>query len=703
MADTPWSRTFDYGYPDMTTADDDEWAPARRRAVAAQRQRIEAIAAESAPATVANVLHAYASSGAELDRLQRAFGVVFAADGTSARQAVRAQAAGELAAHHDWVTLHPGLLSRFRQLRQRIEAGQTPASAEQRWFLDQLIRTAGVAGAGLPEQTQQELMRLNQQLAEAETSYSRLQVQEAAEAGVFVESAEQLRGLSTEQLASAAAAATEAGFDSGYLLRLTMPVQQPMLASLEDSETRRRLFTASIGRGALQNGQGLTTRKIGGQIAVLRARRAQLLGYANYVESVLPLRTAPSREAVESLIGALAPGAAQRAREEIEEVAEHLSLDHQPQPWDLTFGIESLRRTRHTESSAADITVDEALRRVFDAARRVYGLRVVERSDLPGFVPGARSFEVFDAEAGRPGEGLGLFLLDLYARPTKSGGAWMNGFSVPSTLLGTRAVVTNNLNVADPGEGKQAVLTRGEQKTLFHEFGHALHALLAEAEFPQLSGTAVPRDNVEFPSQVNEVFQDLYREATVTGPPSAAQLWGRGCAMVEHLAAVVLDLAWHTLTPPEAERAAADPEGFEAQVLNRWGLDLPLVPPRYHGGFFKHIFASAGYAAGYYSYIWAQVLAADASSWFEQVLGDAGELARRGDRFRAELLCRGNTRDPLVSYRHALGRDPDPEPLLRSLGLTTGAETADSSSSKVRSAGSGLPDDGDQPLRDSDQ
>ena len=671
MADTPWRRTFDYRYPDMTTVDDADWAPARQAATAFQRQRIEAIAADASPATVENVLHPYAVSGAELDRLQRAFGVVFAADGTDARQQVRAQAAEELAAHHDWVTLHPGLFARFQQLRRRIAEGQTDAGAEQRWFLDQLLLAAEVAGAGLDEPQQQDLKQLNQQLAQSETAYSRLQVQEAAEAAVFLDSVEQLAGLSAAQIASAAAAATEAGHPSGYLLRLTMPVQQAALGSLTDRETRRRLFTASVSRGTLQDEHGRTTREIGAQIAVLRARKAHLLGYPNFLESVLPLRTAPSREAIESMLAPIAQGAAQRARAEIEEISRHLDLQDHLQPWDLSHGIESVRRTAGEEPASASITVEEGLRRAFNAAKRVYGISVVQRPDLPGYVPGARSFEVFDGAAGQPGEGLGLFLLDLYTRPTKAGGAWMNGFSVPSTLLGTQAVVTNNLNVAPPGAEEQPLLTPAEQKTLFHEFGHALHALLAEAEFPQLSATAVPRDNVEFPSQVNEVFQDLYREPSVTGAPGPAQLWGKGCSTAEHIAAVVIDLAWHTLTPQEAEDAAADPEGFEAQVLSRWGLDLPLVPPRYHGGFFKHIFASAGYAGGYYSYIWAQVLAADASRWFEEALTDEAQLARRGAHFRAELLARGNTRDPLVSYREAIGRDPDPQPLLASLGLTS--------------------------------
>lgn len=666
MAETPWTRTLDYDYPDMTTVDDDAWAPARKAAVEAQRLRVEEIAVTTQPATVDNVLRAFALSGRELDRLQRAFGVVTTADGTESRQQVRAEAAPELAAHADWITLHPGLFARFKQLRERIDSGQEDSTDEQRWFLLQLILTAKVAGADLNDADQQELKGINQQLAQEETAYSRLQVREAAESAVLIESARELTGLSESNISAARAAAQQAGHESGYLLNLTMPAQQPLLASLTHRETRRKVHQASVCRGSLAGEDGRTTRQIGAHIAVLRAKKAGLLGYENFMESVLPLRTAPSRDAVESMLRQIAAGAAVRAQKEAQRIAEHMG--HDPEPWDVTFGLEQVRRSQRTDEPSADLPLDEALDRLFNAARRTYGITVVERHDLPGYVSGARSFEVFDGEALTPGSGLGLFLLDVYTRSTKSGGAWMNGFSVPSSLMGSKAVVTNNMNVSPPPEGEQTVLTKGEQRTLFHEFGHALHALLAEAEFPQLSGTAVPRDNVEFPSQVNEVFQELFRDPVPAGAvPSEEQLWGKGTSTAEHVAAVVIDIAWHTLSPNEAEGAAQDPQGFEERVMADWGLDLPLVPPRYHGGCFKHIFASAGYAAGYYSYLWAEVLAEDSNEWFREVLTDEDALAERGAHFRRELLSRGNTRDPLESFRAVLGRDPNSEPLLRTL------------------------------------
>lgn len=637
----PWTATLDYDYPDTRTVDDDAWAPAFRAAVQDQRSAVEKIAADDSPAEVANVLHAFALSGSRLRQLEQAFGVLVAADGTEKRQQIRTELAPQLAAHQDWISLHPGLFTRFQQLQQRITSGEVTASAEQQWFLDQQIRKAEVAGADLDPAVQTELKEINQQLALEESAYTQLQLKEAA--------------------------------DSPF--QLSLFVQQPALAEEQDRQQRRRLFEASVNRGTLAGEDGRTTREIGARIAVLRAQKAQLLGYPNFLESVLPLRTAPSRTAVESMLARIGTGARERAEQEVARINEVLAddLDDPLQPWDLSFGLEKVKATLETESSGGgDLTLDEALERLFDAARRVYGITVVPRPDLPGYVPGAMSFEVFDGSAGEAGSGLGLFLLDLYSRDTKSGGAWMNGFRVPSSLAETKAVVTNNLNLDPVAEGEQTVLSTREQRTLFHEFGHALHALLAVAEFPQLSGTAVPRDNVEFPSQVNEVFQELYRGGPAAGAtPSEDELWGKGASTLEHVAAVVIDLAWHTLSPEEAAAAAEDPTGFEQKVLQDWGLDMPMVPPRYHGGFFKHVFAGSGYAAGYYSYLWAQVLAADASEWFREVMqnNDDDALASRGTQFRQELLSRGNTRDPLQSYRAALGRDPDPVALMRSLGL----------------------------------
>ncbi|WP_049897573.1 M3 family metallopeptidase [Nesterenkonia massiliensis] len=676
MAQTFPPRSLDYGYPDLTAFDDAAWLSVFAAGFARHKEEIETIAAAGEPATVANTLHAFGRSGALLNSAMRAFSCVYSAHATEARQQVYAELAPQRAAHEDWIALHPQLNARFRQLHDRLSAGEVEASAEQRWMLQQQLVQAEAAGAALNESDRARLLELNQRLAAEETAYQQLQSREVVERALFVQRREELEGLDSGQIDAAAAAAKTAGHRDGYLLSLTMPVQQQALAQLQNRQTRRRLHEASVGRGSLAGDDGRTTYDIGASIASLRAQKAQLLGFSNYFESVLPLRTAPSTEAVKEMLEKIAAGAVQRLQREASTIAETSGLGDDLAAWDMSYWIHRLKpvpASAEAESAtpAFPITLDQALTRVFDAAQRTYGIHVVEREDLPGFVPGARSFEVFDGAPGDAGTGIGLFLLDIHSRPTKSGGAWMNSFAVASELTGTRPVVINCLNVSPPAPGQPTMLSAGEHKTLFHEFGHALHGLLAAAEFEELSGTAVPRDNVEFPSQVNEVFQDLY-SPTPTRPgavPSERELWGKGLSTVEHVAAVVIDIAWHSLTPDQAEEALQDPRGFEQRALAEWGLDLDLVPPRYSSGFFKHIFASSGYAAGYYSYLWAEVLAADASEWFREVLNDEAALARRGAHFRTQLLSRGNTRDPLESYRQAVGRDPQVEPLLRSLGL----------------------------------
>lgn len=676
-------RTLDHGYPDVTEVDDGAWLPALGEALTAHRQAVERIAAHPAEPTVANTLQPLGRAHALMMAPLRAFQCVFSAEGTASRQQVQAELSPTLAEHRDQISLHPGLFRRLERLQERVEAQEEPATEEQQRMVEILLRDARLAGAGLSIGAQEHLQELNRRLAAEENAYQALQRREAAGAAVHITEAAELEGLGEEQRDSAARAAREAGYDHGWLLRLTMPVQQPMLASLRRREVRRRLHAASVGRGALDGDDGRTTRQIGANIARLRAQKAAALGYENFLESVLPARTAEDRATVETMLHRIADGALPRLEDEAQAVAEglrrrgELGAEDRLEPWDLKYGIERLRGSTErsqpngAEASDAGIPLSEALHQLFRAAHQVYGLSVVEREDLPPFVPGALSFEVFDGGAGDPSTGLGLFLLDPYTRDTKSGGAWMNSFCVAAELTSSRPVVINCLNLAPPAPGTEARLSSSEMKTLFHEFGHALHGLLAEAEFEELSGTAVPRDNVEFPSQVNEVFQELFVTKTtpVGAAPSAAEMWGRGLSTVEHVAAVVLDLAWHTLTPQEAETAAEDPEAFEQVSLDAWGLDHPLVPPRYGSGFFKHIFAGSGYAAGYYSYLWAEVLAADASEWFREAMQDPEALQARGRTFRAELLSRGNTRDPLGSYRTAVGRHPQMEPLLRRLGL----------------------------------
>ncbi|MGJ9371646.1 M3 family metallopeptidase [Nesterenkonia sp. CF4.4] len=705
--------TLDYRLTDLSLIRDEHWLPALEAGMAAQRTAVEAIARDDSPASVASVLHPLGLSHRLLSRVERAFSCMFSVHATPERQQVQQKLAQQLAGHRDWLTLHPGLFRRLSALKSALTEGQTSATPEQRRMLEKTLDEARGAGAGLDEATQEQLRAINLELTAVETAYEQLQRHEAAAHAAYFADLSELEGLGDQELAAAEAAAREAGHSRGALLPLNLPVQQGPLEKMTRRSARRRLHQASIARGTLTDAQGRTTNQIGAQIAVLRARRARMLGFEHHLDSVLPSRTAQDRASIDAMLRTIADGARVRLDTEIQSLHEAGVLDagaHEAdrseddradstaelQPWDISFGFAAVTRQRSSDSStnpaqpaaassAEDVPVEEALRQVFDAASRLYGITVVERHDLPSFAPGARSFEVFERSAEqRPQAGIGLFLLDLYARPSKSGGAWMNSFSVASTLTGSSPVVINALNITAPAPGEEAALTPSAMRTLFHEFGHALHGLLAEAEFEELSGTAVPRDNVEFPSQVNEIFQELFSGglADAGQQPAEEDLWGKGLSTFEHVAAVVLDLAWHTLSVEEAEAAAKDPEGFSEAALIAWGLDHPLVPPRYGTGFFKHIFAGSGYAAGYYSYLWAQVLAADASQWYREQLsqqdGSGGPdgarpsdevLAAAGTHVRRELLARGNTRDPLESYRISFGRDPEMRALLRQLGL----------------------------------
>ncbi|MDZ5078419.1 M3 family metallopeptidase [Nesterenkonia sp. HG001] len=685
----PFGEGFllEHQHPDLRRVSSTDWLPALRAGMADARRDLDQVADDDAPADAENTLRAIGRAGRRLTRVHRAFSCRFSADGTDELQQVQAEIAPELAAHRDWFQLHAGLHRRLQELAERAASGETALSEEQSRMLGQLLAEAQAAGAGLDADARSELRALNRGLAEEESAYQRLQRREAEESAVLVTDPAALAGLEGAPRSSAAEAARDAGHAEGHLLRLSMPVQQPLLAFLEDRDTRRRLHEASVSRGTLPGEDGRTTRQIGARIAVLRARRARLLGHAHHLDAVLPLRTAPDRRGIEEMLRPLAEGGLQRLAAELAAVESHLhaagEVDGALQPWDISYGLAVVARARAARTEPVgdrddgSLPLEIALSRVFEAARRVYGLQVLEREDLPPFVEGARSFEVRESD----GAVLGLFLLDLHSRPTKAGGAWMNSFSVASTLTGARPVVINCLNLARPAAGDLPRVTRAEQRTLFHEFGHALHGLLAEAEFEELSGTAVPRDNVEFPSQVNEVFAELWRhspgdarhheEGGVPGRDDREdiRLWGRGMKTVEHVAAVVLDLAWHTMSVEQAEEAAEDPEGFERRALAAWGLDHPLVPPRYGTGFFKHIFAGSGYAAGYYSYLWAEVLAADAADWFRELMGDETALARAGQHFRREVLSRGNTRAPEESFRRAVGHAPSITPMLRSLGM----------------------------------
>lgn len=654
---------------DTLTAPD--YVDAVRHGIAEQLAAINALTSSPEDPTFANTTEAFEASGETLRRAVMAFSNVKPSHGTPEILDADGEIQALLTEHGDALHLNGALYA-------RLEAVDSAGGleGEQERLSGETLRAFRRAGAGLDAAGKARLRGLNAEISALSTRYSTALLAGMNDAAVLFGDAAELDGLSEAEIASAARAATQAGHDGGYLLTLVLPTHQPALARLENAASRRRLFEASIGRG--QDGQHRTL-DLAASMARLRAERAGLLGYPNHAASVLEAQTAPSLEAVRERLAGLVPPAVANAATEAAVMAE--VAGDVVAPWDRAYFSARVHRERYAVDAAAlkpwfelDRVVHDG---VFAAATRLYGIGFTERHDLPVYHPDVRVWEVSDAD----GSALGLFLGDYFARPTKAGGAWMNSIRVGASLFGERPVVTNNLNIPAPADGQPALLTLDEVRTLFHEFGHALHGLFADGVYPSLAGTAVPRDFVEYPSQVNEMWQ--YDEELIAGyarhvetgealPDGAldrihaAGLWGEGFATTEYLAAAVLDLAWHSLAPGEDP---GDPLEFEDRALREAGFDPDVVPPRYRTGYFKHIF-DGGYSAGYYSYIWSEVLDADTVEWFAE---HGGGTRQNGDRFRAGLLARGNTRDPLESYEDFRGRPARLEPLLVRRGLDAAA------------------------------
>ena len=641
--------------------------------MAEQRAEVAALVADPAEPTFDNTVVALERSGQLLARAQRVFYNMTSAVSSDRIREIEREISPLAAAHSDALRLDPALFARVDAVHAaRHDAGldEEQLRLVERYHLDFVL-----AGAGLDDAGRERLRELNQRLAELSTTFDQ-NLQLATEAAaVVVHDPAELDGLSDAEIAAAAGAATERGSEGAYLLTLVLPTSQPALAKLRNRDLRRRLFEASVHRasaGEHDNGP------IAAEMAHLRAVRAQLLGFATHADLIAADQTAKTSAAVDALLGELVPPAVANAKAEGQVLAELAAADGvELAAWDWAYYSERVRAERYAVDSTAlrpwfeldRVLVDG----VFRAAELVYGYTFTPRPELVGYHPDTRVWEVTGAD-GRP---VGLYLGDFYAREGKRGGAWMSSFVTQSALLGTRPVVFNNCNFTKPAPGQPSLLTLSEVTTLFHEFGHALHGLFSDVTYPRFSGTAVPRDFVEFPSQVNEMWAlwpevlTHYARHVETGEPLAAEtveaieaaaLWGEGFGTLEYLAATLLDQAWHRIGP-DAE--VGDPQAFEAQALEAAGVAYELVPPRYRTTYFQHVFAG-GYSAGYYSYIWSEVLDADTVEWFKE---NGGLRRDNGDVFRDRLLSRGGSVDPLGAFRAVRGRDADTGPLLRRRGL----------------------------------
>ncbi|MCD2442236.1 M3 family metallopeptidase [Agromyces sp. SYSU K20354] len=644
--------------------------------MAEQRREVDAITRDPSPATFVNTIVALERSGALLRRVLPVFENASAAVADAEIDALETEFAPRLAAHHDAIRLDPRLFARFEALLE--EGDRLALDAESAYLLERRHRVAMLAGAGLDDTGRAELAELNERIAALTTEFQQRLLADTNANALHIADEAELSGLDDQQRGAARAAAVSRRLE-GWLFPLVLPTVQPLLAALHDPGVRDRLFAASRARGS--GGGPHDTRETLLELVRARARRARLLGVDSHAAAVTADSTAGSPEAVDDLLGRLAPAARANARREAVALEARAARDGQRrvEASDWMYLTERVRSDVHEVDLQAmrpffefdRVLVDG----VFRAATLLYGIEFTARTDLIGYHPDTRVYEVADHD----GTTVGLYLLDPYARDSKRGGAWMSSLVDQSALDGTLPVVVNNLNVPKPAPGDPTLLTFDETETLFHEFGHAVHGLLARVAYPTFSGTNVFRDFVELPSQVNELWMlrpeivGAYAAHHETGERMpqhvvyrllASHTFNEGYSTTEYLAAAVLDQAWHRLSPDEAA-AVTDVAGFERDALTEAGLDDPLIPPRYSSAYFAHIFAG-GYDAGYYSYIWSEVAGADIMAWFE---AHGGATRENGDRFRAEILAPGGSRDPRQSVRSLLGREPTIEPLLRRRGL----------------------------------
>jgi peptidyl-dipeptidase Dcp len=671
------SPSLPYELPPYGRIRPEHYLPAFREAFAAHRAQVDAITAQTEPATFENTLVALERSGELLGRVSRTFYTVTGADGTPEIQAIEEQLAPLMSAHRDAIQLDAALFARIAAVHGRLD--ELDLDAESRYLVERHHREMSLAGAGLDNAQKKRLTDLNQRLSVLTNTFEKNLLADTNDLAVVFDDAAELDGLSEGELSAAAQAAAARGLDGRYVVTLTLYTGHPLLASLTNRESRRLLLEASRSRAA--RGNAHDNRAVLRDIVRLRAERAALLGYPSHAAAVLADQTAGSPDAVHDLLRRLAAPAAANARAEqaaLQRIADADGIRIEAHDW--AFYTERVRAERYDLDRAALRPWFEAERvlrdGVFFAAEQLYGIRVSERHDLQGYHPDVRVFEIHNAD----GSELGLFLLDLYTRDTKRGGAWMNSIVTQSALRGTAPVVVNNLNVNKPAPGTPTLLSLDEVTTLFHEFGHALHGLFATVTYPHFAGTAVHRDFVEFPSQVNEMWilwpeiltnyarhldTDKPLPADVVERLHASEAFNQGFATSEYLAASWIDQAWHGLSVDEAT-AEIDVAEFEVAALADIGLDVPAVPTRYSSTYFAHVF-SGGYSAGYYSYIWSEVLDADTVEWFR---ANGGLRRENGDRFRHRLLGVGGSGDPLAAYRDFRGRDADIEPLLQRRGLT---------------------------------
>lgn len=668
--------TLDFQAPDFTKIKDEHFRPALEEGMRLQLEEIEQIANNEEEATFENTLVALEKTGAVLKRTSRVFSLLAGANTNDSIKAIQQEMAPKFAALNDAIYLNDKLFERVKVIKNRVE--ELSLDAESKRLVEYYYQEFVSAGAELSEEDKTVLRKYNEDLASMTTKFSNLAMSAMKDGAFVTDNVADLEGLSEGALATAAQNAKDAGKE-GWLLPLLNTTQQPALTNLKNASVRKELFVKSWDRAEL--GDENDTRALIIEIATLRAKRANLLGFESYAHWNLQDQMAKTPEIVEAFFAQLIPASIAKAKKEEKELLPFVQKDNSEaktvHPWDWNYYSEQLRKAKYDldeEEIMPYFELDNVLENgVFFSANKLYGLTFKERTDLPVYHEDVRVFDVFDHD----GSQIGIFYSDNFARSSKRGGAWMSNLVGQSHLLGTAPVIYNVCNFTKPAPGQPALLTWDNVVTLFHEFGHALHGFFADQQYPSLSGTNVSRDFVELPSQFNEhwameasVFKN-YAKHYETKEPMPTELvqkikntatFNQGYRLTELLAAAQIDMAWHSIS---GLTTINDANIFEKEALMKTNLWLESVPPRYRSTYFSHVFGG-GYAAGYYAYLWTEMLDNDAFAWFE---ANGGLTRENGDRFRKMILSIGNTVDLGQAFHDFVGHEPDIQPMLKGRGM----------------------------------
>jgi peptidyl-dipeptidase Dcp len=660
--------------PPFDKIKDADFQPAIEEGMKQELAEVEAIADSKEAPTFANTIEAMERTGELLRRVQRVFGGLSQSNTNPTLQKVQTDLAPKAAAHNDAIRLNPKLFARVKTIYD--QRATLKLNAEQNRLVERVYKEFVRAGALLSDADKEKLRALNKEQSQLTTEYRKKVLADTNASSIVIEDKSQLDGLPDADIAAAAAAAKSRGMEGKWVLSLQNTTQQPALTFLKNRALRERLHTASSMRG--NHGGDNDTKAIDTRLAQLRAQRARLLGYPTFAAYGLEEQMSKTPDNAVKLMTDMVPATVAKTNEEAARMQKLIDAQNggfKLAPWDWQYYAEQVRKADYDLDDSQVKPYFEINRvlsdGVFFAANKMYGITFKERKDIPVYQEDVRVFEVTDND-GKP---LALFYFDPFQRSNKAGGAWTSGFVGQSKLLGTKPVVTNTENFQKPAAGQPALISFSDVTTMFHEFGHALHSIFSAVTYPTLSST--PRDFVEFPSQFNEhwaleptVFAN-YAKHYKTGEPMPAALveklkkslkFNQGFATTEYLAAALLDMAWHTL-PPDAP--LQDVNTFEPEALKKFKIDVPQVPPRYHTTYFSHIWGG-GYSAGYYAYLWSEVLDDDAYYWFRE---NGGMTRANGQRYRDMILSRGGTDDAAALYRAFRGKDPSVEPLLMERGL----------------------------------